>query len=84
MLVLEAGDALARRVAAESAAAAATQALNGALDELQQLGFSLDDIAAVLEVDVTAIGGVAPPARRPSGRSQRLDPSDDRAPTAQL
>jgi hypothetical protein len=76
LLVLEAGDALARREAAEAATAEASQALHEALDELQQLGFTLDDIATVLEVDVTTIGGVAPPSRRAPARTRRSVPDD--------
>lgn len=79
LLVLEAGDALARRAAAEAASAEASRALNEALDELQQLGFTLDDIATVLDVEVTSIGGVASSSRRPTSRSRRLGPGGDDA-----
>jgi hypothetical protein len=71
MLIVQAAEALFRRSAAEAEAAAATDALMGALAELDRLGFSLAEVAQLLEVDPSELTGTGP-ARRPTGRSTRM------------
>jgi hypothetical protein len=70
-LILEAGNALARRTEAEAAASRANDALRAALSELEQLGFRDSDVAALLEIDPSELDGMGSP-RRSSGRSSRV------------
>jgi hypothetical protein len=79
-LIIEAADALARRRIAEDAVSDATDALVGALAQLEQLGFALADIAELLEVEPSELtaGGSS---RRSGGRSVRTgSDSTDGAP----
>ena len=69
-LLLEAADALAHRHAAEAAVAAAVDALNATLDELQRHGFDLIEIAELLEVDPSEISASGS-SRRVGGRGLR-------------
>jgi hypothetical protein len=68
-LIVQAADALSRRYAAEAAVAEASDTLTVALEELQHLGFSIGEIAELLEVDPSELGGSG--ARRPVGRATR-------------
>jgi hypothetical protein len=69
-LILEAADALARRNAAELAVTEAADALTTALDELQRLGFDLNQVAELLDVDASELSGPGY-SRRVSGRNTR-------------
>ena len=69
-LILEAADALARRNAAELAVTEAADALTTALDELQRLGFDLNQVAELLDVDASELSGPSY-NRRVSGRNAR-------------
>ena len=66
-LILEAADALARRNAAELAVTEAADALTVALDELQRLGFDLNQVAELLDVELSGPGY----NRRVFGRNAR-------------
>jgi hypothetical protein len=70
-LILEAGNALARRTEAEAAVSQANDALRAALSELEQLGFRDADVAALLEIELSELDGMGTP-RRSSGRSSRV------------
>ena len=70
-LILEAGNALARRVEAESAVSRANDALRAALSELEQLGFRDVDVAELLEIEPSELNEMGS-SRRSSGRSSRL------------
>ena len=69
-MILDAADALARKSVAEAALAEALDALNTALEELQRLGFELDEVAELLEVDAPELTGTGS-VRRPTGRGVR-------------
>ena len=58
-MILEAADAMARRNAAELAVTEAADALTMALDELQRLGFDLNQVAELLDVDAAELSGRA-------------------------
>jgi hypothetical protein len=75
-LILQAADALARRNAAEVAVAEAVEALTAALDELQRHGFEPNEIAKLLDVDPSEIGGAAS-SRRSGGRTSRPGSASD-------
>jgi hypothetical protein len=76
MLILEAAEALARRDAAETALSEASDALTGALEQLQRHGFELTEVAALLEVSPTELAGT-PGSRRQSPRTSRSDPGSE-------
>jgi hypothetical protein len=61
---------LARRNVAESAVTEASDALTTALDELQRLGFDLNQVAEILDVDAAELSGPGY-NRRVSGRNTR-------------
>jgi hypothetical protein len=69
-LILEAADSLARRNAAEVAVTEASEALTGTLEELQRLGFDLNQVAELLDVDPAELTGTGF-SRRSLGRSSR-------------
>ncbi len=69
-LILDAAEALARRNTAELAVAEAVEALTAALDELQRHGFELNEVAGLLDVDPSELGGTGS-LRRGTGRSLR-------------
>jgi hypothetical protein len=77
-LILEAAEALARRDAAESLAADATEVLNRALEELERLGFAINDVAQLLGIsasEFTPVGGARrPTSRRPRSSANAEDP----------
>ncbi len=69
-LILEAAEALVRRNAAEMAMAEASEALAGALDELQRLGFEVSQVAELLDVEPAELLGPGN-SRRVAGRTSR-------------
>jgi hypothetical protein len=69
-LILEAADSLARRNTAEAAANEASEALTATLEELQRLGFDLNQVAELLDVDAAELSGSGY-NRRTLGRSSR-------------
>jgi hypothetical protein len=73
-LIVQTADALSRRSAAESEVAAATEVLSGVLAELESLGFSVAEVAQLLQVDPSEISGTGFTRRSPS-RSARTGDS---------
>jgi hypothetical protein len=69
-LILDAAEALARRNAAEMAMAEASEALTGALDELQRLGFEVSQVAELLDVESAELLGPGN-SRRVASRTSR-------------
>ena len=69
-MLIDAAEALPRRNTAELAVAEAVEALTAALDELQRHGFELNEIAGLLDVDPSELGGTVS-LRRATGRSLR-------------
>jgi hypothetical protein len=80
-LILEAGNALARRTEAETEASRANDALRAALLELEQLGFRDADVAALLEIDPSELNAMGSP-KRSAGRSSRVTNDTGEAPAA--
>jgi hypothetical protein len=77
-LILEAAEALARRNAAELAAAEAAEGLMAALDELQSLGFEVNQVAELLDVDPAELAGSGS-NRRVVSRTARPGKASDAA-----
>jgi hypothetical protein len=72
-LIVSAADALGQRITALEQAAAADQGLATAIRDLQSMGFTLDDVAEVLDVSVEELAEQPPagPAKSATGRGNR-------------
>jgi hypothetical protein len=72
-LIVSAADALGRRITALEEAVAADHVLATAIRDLHNLGFTLDDVAEVLDVTVEELAdqSAAGPAKSATGRGNR-------------
>ena len=82
-LIVQAADALERRIEAEAAVSTATDDLLRALSDLDQLGFAPTDVARILDVEPSVLGATAASVRS-IRRAPRLEADETSAESEDL